>query len=128
MNVYLPLVRWEFVGAGGVLSGIFQFNTNWMINKYFIQLNKLHVINLFIFTVIPVDGGWCAWESWSTCSKFCYEKISEEQFRQRTRKCECEKPKHGGQNCSKSRNRSCDLLPLLTPYILHSVHCTSTSA
>ncbi|XP_064637596.1 coadhesin-like [Lineus longissimus] len=57
---------------------------------------------------VRVNGGWCEWEAWGQCSKFCYQNNKTEQFRQRIRKCECPKPENGGQVCGNAESETSD--------------------
>ena len=51
--------------------------------------------------VISADGEWCAWTSWSTCSRSCGQGIIN-----RTRVCACPEPTTGGSIC-RGPNEEC---------------------
>ncbi|XP_078374376.1 SCO-spondin-like [Oculina patagonica] len=53
----------------------------------------------------PVDGNWCEWSEWSTCTKTC-KKGSQ----LRTRKCNSPSPQYGGKTCDgkPKENRTCN--------------------
>ena len=56
------------------------------------------------FIMIPVDGGWGRWRSWSACSKSCGEGRV-----MRTRLCNSPYPVYGGKSCvgDSKESKSC---------------------
>nr|XP_039250429.1 properdin-like [Styela clava] len=46
-----------------------------------------------------VDGKWCSWSSWSTCTTTCNHSIGT---RKRSRSCACPAPENEGRECSGS--------------------------
>ena len=78
-------------------------NKKKLVDNCILCAKCLHLLNCFIPALVPRNGAWGDWSSWTVCDKLC-----DGGKRKRHRFCDNPFPLHGGADCSEKRHETED--------------------